>query len=83
MIRLIESEESRRNQGEGLQGIRDSAWIEESGLGGQPMENPTKWHSDLINAWETNLPREMEGAIAINYATLEREKMLGMARLML
>jgi len=47
------------------------------------MEDPTKWHSDLINAWSTNLPSEMENAIAINYSALEREKMLGTARLML
>ena len=57
--------------------------MEEVGLGGQVAEHPTKWHSDLINAWDTDLPRKMEEAIGVNYETLERERMVGMGRLML
>lgn len=54
--------------------------MEEAGAaGGSLFEAPNKWHGDLINAWETNSPTQMQDAIAANLDSLERESMLGMA----
>lgn len=46
------------------------------------FEDPDRWHGDLLRAWDTNLPSKMEEAIAQNYESLEKAKMLGMASLM-
>ena len=58
--------------------------MQETGGNAQAMiENPSKWHSELMNAWDTNLVAKMEEAIAGNIEQLEENKMMGMARLML
>lgn len=48
----------------------------------EALESPNKWHHDLIEAWETQLPSKMEEAIAKNIDALGQVQMLGMARLM-
>lgn len=45
--------------------MQDASWIaEEAGLGGQAFEDVDRWHSDLLRAWDSNLPSKMEEAIA-------------------
>ena len=80
--RKIEQEENRRMQEDGMSGLQDGAWMEESGIM-LANENPNKWHCDLINAWETNNVEKMDEAIAGNYEQLQEEQMVGTARLML
>ena len=82
MAKTIQMHESIRLKSD--QGMQD-------GMYGEPhlMSSPfgadaaSKWHADLINAWETNLPSKMEEAIAMNLDGLEKSQMIGMARLML
>ena len=79
--RYIESEENRRRR-EG-QTMQDDTWMEEAGATGLVLESPSKWHQDLINAWDSNTPAKMTEAIAQNLDTLQNEQMIGMAQLML
>ena len=67
--RKIEQEENRRMQEDGMSGLQDGAWMEESVIM-LANENPNKWHCDLINAWETNNVDKMDEAIAGNYEQL-------------
>ena len=53
-------------QADGMSGMQDGAWMEESGIM-LASENPNKWHCDLINAWETNNVEKMDAAIAGNF----------------
>ena len=57
--------------------------MESAGAIGMVMESPSKWHQDLINAWDSNTPAKMEEAIAKNLDALQEEQMIGMAQLML
>ena len=82
VARKIEQEENRRMQEDGMSGLQDGAWMEESGIM-LAQENPNKWHCDLINAWETNNVEKMDEAIAANFDQLKEEQMVGTARLML
>lgn len=81
VLRTIEMEESKRLHADGMQGMQDAAFFEEAGIARSEDEN--KWYQELVNAWETNSQSKMESAIATNLDALEREQMLGIARLML
>lgn len=82
VLRVIEMEENKRLAQDGLQGMQDGAFFEEAGIG-RNNEDENKWYMELVNAWETNSQSKMETAIASNLDALEREQMLGIARLML
>ena len=62
--------------------MQDGGWQDEM-IGMQGFDNPHKWHAELIEAWETQLPAKMEEAIAGNIDQLGDMQMLGMARLLL
>ena len=53
IVNMIEREEQKRIQEDGMQVMQDAAWMMEEGIEGQKdiFEDPNKWHGDLIKAW--------------------------------
>lgn len=71
VFRLIEEENAKRLDGNGFQGMQEGAMGDEMLMTGRAERNPSKWHAELINAWETNQPSVMEEAISKNIDDLE------------
>ena len=84
VLKAIDKEEQQRLRTAELE-HQDGLWAGDEDFGGNALvvENARKWHHDLLSAWETNLPAKMEEAIATNFEALEKEQLVGMARLLL
>ena len=52
-------------------GMQDGMYGEAFLMGSVSADAGGKWHTDLMSAWETNLPSKMEEAIAVNIEELE------------